>query len=239
MNPNNFLTSEIEESGTFSLPPSKPYGPGPNDTVTTPLGPFSTDHSGDEWTSAKSEYLAAFGYSYPEIQDWIKGQTPAQLARNVTAKVNMMWGGQATPSKRSVTVDGLQQVIEWTVKLSIKKFELGGQSFIVRLFVGEIPDDPLTWGLSQNCAGSFAVLPPQTVPEGPLADVTLYDEISLVRALSNVGYDGQDVLSVVQYLTGNLQWRVQLVCLLLSLWNDCLTDWCVDQWHCYPCGSIP
>ncbi|KAG0650056.1 Polyphenol oxidase 1 [Hyphodiscus hymeniophilus] len=211
MNPNNFLTSSYEYGGTFTIPPSKPYGIGPNDTITTLLGPFSTNTNGDQWTSASSQYLSTFGYSYPEIKDWIKGQTPAQLAQNVTAQVNMMWSGQSTPSKRSITVNGRQQVIEWSVALSIERFQLNGTSFVVRLFVDNVPADPQTWALSQSCVGSFAVLPQHTVPDGPLADVRAYDEISLVQALRNMGHDGQDVPAVVQYLTQNFQWRVQLM----------------------------
>jgi tyrosinase len=222
--PSNFLTPSYEYGGTFTLAVSKPMGTGPNDTLTTALGPFSTDTGGDQWTSSASQYLSAFGYSYPEIQDWIKGQTPAQLAQIVTAQVNMLYGGQGTPSKRSVTVDGRKQVIEWSVALTISKYQLNGRSFIVRVFVGDVPADPATWGVSDSCAGSFAVLPSPTVPTGPLPDVKVYDEISLVQALSSVGHDGQDVETVVKYLIDNFQWRVQLVCLPMSSLPTVLAD---------------
>ena len=229
MRPSDFLTSSYEYSGTFTLAPSRPYGRGSNDTITTPLGPFSIDTGGHQWTSAEAQYLSTFGYSYPEIQDWIKGQTAAQLAQKVTAEVNKMWGGQSTPSKRSGDIDRRQQVLEWSVSVAMRKFELDGRSFIVRLFVGDVPADPTTWYLSPSCAGSFVVLPPQAVPEGPLADVMAYDDISLVQALRNVGQDGQDVQTVVQYLTQKFQWRVQLVRLLVS-WFIVLTDRLLRRW---------
>ena len=218
-NPDNFLTSFPEYYGTYAIAPSAPYGPGPNDTVNSPLPPFSTNSNGASWTSASAQYLSAFGYTYPEIQDW--NQTPAELSSNVTAQVNMMYN-PPTPSKRSVaprsvTADGREQVLEWSVALSVSRFEMDGQRFIVRLFVGAIPEDPTTWATSQSCVGSFAVLPPPQAPIGPMPDIKAYDEVSLVQALMSVGHDGQDVGAVVEYLKGNLEWRVQLVRLLSSI----------------------
>jgi len=84
-NPNYFLTPYIEYYGSYGIAPSQPYGPGPNDTLSTPLSPFSTNSQGTQWTSASSQYLETFGYTYPEIQDW--NQTPAQLSSSVTAQV--------------------------------------------------------------------------------------------------------------------------------------------------------
>jgi tyrosinase len=215
--PNYYLTTFPEYYGTYAIAPSTPYGPGPNDTANTPLPPFSTNAQGTFWTSASSQYLSTFGYTYPEIQDW--NQTPSQLSSNVTAQVNMMYN-PPTPSKRSlsprsITTDGHEQVLEWSVGLSVSKFEMNGQRFIVRLFVGNIPEDPRTWATSESCAGSFAVLPPPQAPTGPVPDVKAYDEISLMQTLMSVGHDGKDVSAVVGYLKESFEWRVQLVCLFL------------------------
>lgn len=92
---------------------------------------------------------------------------------------------------------------------------MNGQRFIVRLFVGNIPEDPRTWATSESCAGSFAVLPPPQAPTGPVPDVKAYDEISLMQTLMSVGHDGKDVSAVVGYLKESFEWRVQLVCLFL------------------------
>ena len=214
MNPSNYLTSYYEYYGTYSIAPSFPYGPGMNDTVNSPLPPFSQDTQGTPWTSGSSQYLKTFGYTYPEIQDW--NQSPSQLAANVTAQVNMLYS-QSTSSKtkriRSITSDGHEQVLEWSVAISVSRFEFNGQRFIVRLFVGEIPDDPKTWATSKSCVGNFAVLPPPQPPTGPMPDVKAYDEVSLVQALMSVGHDGQDANAVVEYLKENFEWRVQLVSL--------------------------
>ena len=107
---------------------------------------------------------------------------------------------------------------------------MNGQRFIVRLFVGDIPDDPRTWATSESCVGNFAVLPPPQAPTGPAVDVKAYDEISLVQALMGVGHDGQDVSAVVRYLKENFEWRVQLVCLLLLDWlfGDLVLMW--NRW---------
>ena len=231
-NPGNYLTPGFTEGyGTFTV------AQGSTDTLTTPLAPFSTDTNGDFWTSASSEYLSAFGYTYPEIQDW--NQTPSQLAQNVTAQVNTMYSGQIMPSKRSVTVNGRQQVIEWSVALSVSKYEMNGNSFIVRLFVGGVPLDPTTWAVSNSCVGNFPILTPPQLPTGPLPHLKAYEEISLVQALKSVGYDGQDVPSVVDYLTENFEWRVQLVRLPPSPYLILLTEYLIDRWHRSPCGSVP
>lgn len=210
-NPNNYLTTNPEYYGTFALAPSAPYGPAPNDTLSTPLEPFSTNSQGTAWTSQSVEYLSSFGYTYPEIQDW--NQTPSQLSQNVTAQVNALYSGRSTPSstKRSVAPDGREQVIEWSIALSVSKSEANGKTFVVRIFVGNVPTDPSTWITSESCVGTFAVMPSSQAPNGQLPDVKAYDEISLVQALEDVGQDGQDVQTVVEYLTENLEWRVQLV----------------------------
>lgn len=90
---------------------------------------------------------------------------------------------------------------------------MNGQRFSVRLFVGDVPADPTTW--STSCVGSFAVLPPPQAFSGSAANVTTYDEVSLMKALSRIGNDGQDVQTVVEYLTASFEWRVQLVWFLL------------------------
>ena len=206
-NPNYFLTPYPEEAGTFAL--AVTFYTGLNDNLNTPLEPFSTNSQGTFWTSQTAQHLGTFGYTYPEIQDW--NQTPSELAANVTKQVNSLYSGQtdATPSKRFVTADGREQVIEWSAGIRISRYETNGQRFFVRLFVGDVPADPTTWGMS--CAGSFAVLPPPQPLSGSAPYVTAYDDVSLVTALRSVGNDGQDVHTVVEYLTANFGWRVQLV----------------------------
>jgi tyrosinase len=119
--------------------------------------------------------------------------------------------GKRSVTPRAITTDGHEQIIEWSVAFSVPRYQLNGQRFFVRAFVGEVPQDPKTWATSASCAGSFVVLPPPQPPTGPVPDVQTHDEISLVQALSNVGHDGQDVNAVVEYLKTNFQWRVQLV----------------------------
>jgi hypothetical protein len=225
--PHKFLTPYPELYGTFTLALSEPYGPGPYDTLATPLKPWSTDTKGSAWTSQSCEALSTLGYTYPEIQDWSK--TPSQLAKSVIAQVNTLYSDQAFPAtpatshkfiKRAMASGSGQQVIEWSVAISVPKFQLGGKRFIVRLFLGNVPSDPNTWATSSSCVGSFAVFPPSQVPAGLLPDTKAYNEISLGAALKGVGNDGQDVQGVVAYLRSSLQWRVQLVrdVVFLVLW---------------------
>jgi tyrosinase len=213
IHPGSYLTPSPENSGTFTIVP------GPNSTLSTPLAPFSLDKQGDFYTSATSQSLSTFGYTYPEIQDW--NQSPQQLQAIVISKVNALYGPSSPNSKRAIAAPG-SNVTEWSVAVSVSKFALNGRRFIIRIFLDSVPDDAKSWATSMNCVGSFAVLPPPSRVAGPLPDTKIYNEISLVEALEARGYDGQDIDATVAYLTGHLQWRVQTVGAPLIL-----------QYHCY------
>jgi tyrosinase len=103
------------------------------------------------------------------------------------------------------------EIREWFVAISVSKFDLQGQRFTICIFVGDVPSNPDEWSTSPSCVGCFPILPPSRSGNGPLPDVTVYDEVSLMNGLQAAGYDGQDVGKTVEYLKGALQWGVQLV----------------------------
>lgn len=199
--PNQYLTSAREGPGTFAIPP------GNLDTQSTPLEPFSSNSRGQFYTSASSWKTSTFGYTYPEIQDW--NQTPAQLKANVTATVNRMYNPQGTFPKRAATPGS--QTKSWSVALNVSRFDLQGESFTVRVFLGDIPENSEDWPLSSECAGSFTVFPPPHQGNGPYPTLTAYYEIDLTKDLSDNGVDPTDVAAVEKWLEGNLNWVVQKV----------------------------
>jgi len=125
---NQYLTQMPEGQGTFTIPP------GTQDTMNTLLEPFSSNGRGQFYTSSTAWKMNTFGYTYPEIQDW--NQTPSQLQSNVIAAVNKMYNPQSTPTKRAATPGGLAK--EWSVGLSVSKYDLEGERFIIRVFLGAV-----------------------------------------------------------------------------------------------------
>jgi tyrosinase len=210
MHPNSYLTPFPDNYGSYTLQ----GGGHNNDTISTPLEPFSTDIQGNFYTTSGSQSLRTFGYSYAEIQDW--SQAPEQLQANVTAQVNSLYSSSATQVKRNVLEPRIQ-IKEWSVAISVSKFDLGGQRFVIRIFLGDIPQNPLDWSVSDACVGSFPVLPPVSPAARAPHQVLTHNEISLTEGLKARGYDGQDSTTTAKYLERSLQWKVQLVRLAIRI----------------------
>jgi tyrosinase len=187
-------------SGTFAIPP------GNLDNQWTSLEPFSSDGRGQFYTSAFSWKTSTFGYTYPEIQDW--NQTPAQLKSNVTATINTMYNSQGS-MKRAEGVGAKTK--EWSIALNVSKYDLQGERFIVRVFLGTIPENPQTWSMSSGCMGSLSVFPPPHQGTGPYPIIITYSQVDLTKGLVKNGVDIGDVEAAVKWLTSNLTWAVQKV----------------------------
>jgi tyrosinase len=203
MHPDSYLTPFPDHYGSYTLPGGGDH----NDTLSTPLEPFSTDTEGHFYTSSMVQSLKEFGYSYPEIQDW--NQTPQELQAKVITQVNHLYGPSAAKIKRRGSGPQAPTKV-WSVRIHVSKFDLGGQRFIVRIFLGDVPQNPLSWSTSETCIGSFPVFPPvQSTEMHP--QIPTHNEISLTAGLKARGYDGQDSTTTAKYLERALHWRVQLV----------------------------
>lgn len=207
MYPSSYLTPYPDNYGTYVLP----GGGHSNDTLSTPLEPFSTNAQGTFYTTSSVQSLGRFGYSYPEIQDW--NQSPKQIQASVTSQVNTLYGPSGKTKRNVLWKPALTK--EWSVAVSVSKCDLN-QRFIIRFFLGDIPPNPQDWPTSNACVGSFPVLPPVSRSAHPPHGVPSHNEISLTGPLKARGYDGQDAGSTAKYLEEVLQWRVQLVLLLIS-----------------------
>jgi tyrosinase len=99
--------------------------------------------------------------------------------------------------------DTSSQIREWSVSISVSKFDYNGKRFIIRLFLGTVPPNPRNWATNNGSVGSFDVLPPMGIAPAPRANwpnVTAHNEIPLMQGLAEKGYDGQYVTATVEYL---------------------------------------
>jgi tyrosinase len=150
--------------------------------------------------------MSAFGYSYPEISDW--NQSSNQLAKTVTAQINAMYG----PSSENRDLQArhfTSSLKEWFVDISVDMYELSEQ-FIVWIFLGDVPADSDSWRYSTNLIGSLVVFTPSEIKQKKGVS-TAYGEVALQDALKRAGLPNLDDATVVEYLTKNLQWKVQKV----------------------------
>jgi tyrosinase len=202
------------DPGTFTIIPHS------IDTVTTSLTPFTSNDLGTPYNPESARYLSYFDYSYPEIEDWT--QTPEQLKANVTAQIYSMYDTNEIFGKRHAhshppslrarkALTPGSETKEWSIDVSVNKFDLNGEGFWLRFFVGDIPQNPQDWLTSADCVGSVQIMPPPHLGEGPFPELVEYDELSLDNEVVKAGYDPLDVHAVAGFLEKNLQWRVQKV----------------------------
>ncbi|TVY55332.1 Polyphenol oxidase 1 [Lachnellula cervina] len=210
-NPNKYVTP-MTDPGTFTIVPKS------IDTVSTSLTPFTSNNIGTAHTSISARYLSYFDYSYPEIEDWT--QTPAQLKANVTSQIydlydpNQVFGprhdhrqSRTLRARKALTPGSTTK--EWTIDISVNKFDLNGEGFWVRFFVGDIPQNPQDWLTNAASVGSVQVMPTPHLGEGPFPELLEYDELNLDGEITKAGYDPQDIHTVARHFEKNLQWRVQ------------------------------
>lgn len=157
--------------------------------------------------------------------------TAAQMQSYVTGRVNALYNADGSNSKikkrnfnkRESSLDHQYEgantnktLREWTVALSVSKLDLQGQRFIVRIFLGKIPEDPKEWGRCENLVGSLVILPPPGASDKDPVGALAYDEIVVLRepfvdgSYKERGEDG-DGEGTEEFLKANLKWRVQLV----------------------------
>ncbi|KAH6678140.1 hypothetical protein B0J14DRAFT_582032 [Halenospora varia] len=207
INPNAIMMS-LSEPGTFTL-----YAHS-FDTQFTPLTPFTSNTFGTLYNSITARSTKTFGYAYPEVQDWLF--SPADLTRNVTAQVNAMYDPtgifRRDPNKslnpRSKLIEG-STTKEWSVQVQVSKFDLGGDYFYVKIFLGDVPANPRDWAMSGNVVGSLPIMPPPHTGAGPMPDIRVHNEFVVTRNLLGPDHDLEDVKKMVPYLKDKLSWRIQ------------------------------
>lgn len=192
IHPDSFLTPEQSASGTWTI------FPGTTLDANTPLTPF-TAPNGESYTSVTARYTKTFGYSYPEVQDWLFTD-PTELAANVTASVNTLYnptgdlGPFAAPAPPIKGRGGAEKRAEqraWTLSASVPNGAVGS-AFDIIFSSGSIS------------VGKLSVL---AVPSSPAENGrTTHAQFSLNRALK--GMDSSDVQKTVDLLKSSLKWKV-------------------------------
>ena len=208
INPYSPMISSLEP-GTYSISHNN------LDTSMTPLYPFTSTTAGQLYTSQTSFNIAKFSYAYPEVEDW--HQTPDQLKRNVTAQINQMYDPNGlwknTPAQigaRSALKAG-DVTREWSLACKVAKYDLNGEMFHIRMFLGDVPGNPKDWALSPTLIGTMFVMPASYSGPKPFPVIVVHDEWSLTRAVIDAGYNPNNLHEVGSYLKKNLLWRIQKV----------------------------
>jgi tyrosinase len=181
--PDTFLVPSLDETGTFTHPT------GLDLTVSEPLTPF-TRPDGQPYTSTTSRYLADFGYSYPEIQDW--AMTPEELRRSVTSWVNTHYN--PTPKARRFKRQSAVRK-EWSVAISA----LGTAFGVTEKYIVEL-------SINGTKFGDVFVSPPAAADaEGHGLNATTNFEVDLGDVLGGHGVNSEDVEAVTGFLKTGLE----------------------------------
>ncbi|KAJ3802926.1 tyrosinase [Lentinula aff. detonsa] len=111
--------------------------------------------------------------------------------------------------------DEQKEIWEWTARVQIKKYEIGG-SFKILFFLGSVPSDPKDWATDSHFVGAFHGFVNSSAERCANCrrqrDVVLEGFVHLnegIAKLSNLNSFNPDV--VEPYLKENLHWRVQKV----------------------------
>jgi len=163
----------------------------------TPLTPFTRADRRTPHTTNSIRFLKDFGYSYPEVEDWLP-RTPAQLAANVTATVNRLYNpdGSLGTFPRSMRIrDPTKRDTKrvWSVKVGVPNKAVDG-AFFVKVSVGDV-------GI-----GKMGVLGlPQAAIDAGSNPIT-NGQYPLTRGLK--GIDSENVEAVLSSLKETLKWTV-------------------------------
>lgn len=198
VNPASFLAPAVDTTGTFTIPI------GTNDTVSSPLTPFTVGDGTTPFTSTSSRFTKDFGYAYPEILDWTMNEE--DLKKNVTAWINTHWA-PATATKSRRRVGNMERAgkenREWSVAIKALDTAFGKERYVVEVSV------------KGQKIGEMQVVPPAAAIEGKVGNVnsTTNYEIDLDDVLVGSGIDVEDVSAVTSFLQGGLEWNAQKVLL--------------------------
>jgi tyrosinase len=154
---------------------------------------------------------------------------PAQAATASAHHPFASRGGGPHTSAKAGPVQGSTQVIQdWTVRIQVKKYELH-QTFLVLLFLGEVPADASQWRTSPSFVGIHATFVNSSADQcsncREQADLVTEGFVHLNKKLATVpGLSSLDPSVVSPYLKENLHWRVQQVRSFVSrVFVDALT----------------
>jgi tyrosinase len=200
------------------------------------LKPFFADESGTFHTSNSVRDWAAFGYTYPEITS---GDPAA-----VRASINVLYGDQNHQLVKRSTYPGDkapanatesdQNPRDYVANIRASK-TAQGESYTIRIFLGDFTSDPNGWSSDPNLVGTHGVFAKKMSLGGEPVPVSgaimLRKKLRADFEKGKISGLTEDV--VVPYLTQNLHWRVQKVSSPVSHLLECMRA----NFHC-PDGRL-
>lgn len=192
------------------------------------LLPFSSDSRGTKFTSNNVRSTLRFGYTYPEIS----GNVSVSAVKRA---INKLYGSNASaggPLERATQAASKQAVDsspgklsdgclrQYTANIVSQKFAMNG-SYAIYLFLGDFEQDPSTWPLSKNLAGTHAVAASLASVDTVNARLAAFSTVkvtgavpltdSLVSKVQAGELASMNTSTVEVYLRENLKWRVATV----------------------------
>jgi len=172
---------------------------------TKDLKPFR-DPNDSFWNSNKSYKYSDLNYTYPEFLG-LENSTQEAIKRAIRDKVERLYN----PLRANTDPHGY----DWTIRVHCKKYELGGSSFQILIFLGEPPADPEQWFASPNYVASHAIFARSGYRscsncmehEDNLIESILHLN-SKIEELAEFGISPFHPDIVKPYLTKQLHWRV-------------------------------
>jgi len=180
----------------------------PEPDLTTNLTPFWDSQSTYWKSSGLQSAKDSLNYTYPEL---LGNPTPAQVARIVSTLYGPGPKMFSTIQDQN-PVEAQNSILEWSVRVRCKEFELGG-SFSVPFFLIQVPDDSREWFTSPYFVGSFDVFANSNPEECTNCQSHADDEIEGYVHLNagiakHSGQETFDPADVEPFLRNNLHWRV-------------------------------
>ncbi|EPE27541.1 Di-copper centre-containing [Glarea lozoyensis ATCC 20868] len=185
--PNSYLTPANTTSGTWTITVGDVLD------ENTALTPFTQGDGRTPWTSKAARQIKTFGYSYPDVPDWLF-TNPRALAANVTARVNKLYNADGSLGPFGTKIKGraapASDTLSWSIAAKVANSILD-EPFSVKLTVGDVR------------VGRLSVLIASTTEN---LEASTFGEFELSAALKDV--DVTDVDAVVTKLKGSVKYTV-------------------------------
>ncbi|KAH9989733.1 photo-regulated tyrosinase [Russula compacta] len=225
VHPDVWVSKGSSEKGTFTIPA---YTDIDEKTGLTPFWDSPTEF----WTSSETKTTKSLQYTYPEFNG-LNSKNPSAVAYAIAKYIRKQYGpdrprvtpaaAARPPTQYAASVASAPGVLaqqaqsgnvhDWTVRIQVKKFELGG-SFAILIFIGDVPDDYTKWRSAPSLVGSHVSfansVPSQCTNCSNQADAFVEGFVHLngvIAALSEI--PSYDPTHVVPYLQDKLHWRIQ------------------------------
>lgn len=214
--------------------------------IVVALEPFSSDTKGTKLTSKDVRSTLRFGYTYPETS----GNASVSAVRTAINRLYGSNASTGGPVKRTVQAASEEDVDtapgmlvngclrHYAANVVSQKFTMNGckspylmpnivdplvfdLAYAIYVFIGDFEDDPATWPLSHNLAGTHAVAASMATGDvvearlAALSNVKVTGVVPLTDSLLKKVESGElasmEISAVEAYLSENLKWRAATV----------------------------